>query len=352
MRVSTKIKAHARERAKALAVAVGFEEAGQKAAGGALSHTQAHKVIADIYQRATGSALDFDTWESWSAKWVAGKGAAKSRATTTKYRQIVDSFSAHLGPTAKHPIGRIQPSDIVEWRRKLLAAGRTSRTANGMVAILSLCFNGAKRIGRIDLNPANAVETLKEDHMQRDVFTPAQIGKLLANADEELRIMILFGLCTGARISDAASMTWGNLNFDRNLADWKAQKTNKRMQVPFHPMLARWADSAPRGQPSDPIMPRLAGLTAQGLSFHFGKVMEAAGIQGEKRKATGKGRTQSTLSFHSLRHSFNSAMANAGVSQELRRKLTGHSSDAMNDGYTHHELETLRTAVSAARIEV
>jgi hypothetical protein len=39
-------------------------------------------------------------------------------------------------------------------------------------------------------------------------------------------------------------------------------------------------------------------------------------------------------------------MANAGVSQEIRRKLTGHASAQMNAQYTHHELESLRAAVS------
>jgi integrase len=53
----------------------------------------------------------------------------------------------------------------------------------------------------------------------------------------------------------------------------------------------------------------------------------------------------SALSFHSLRHSFNSALANYGVSQELRMKLTGHSSAEMNTLYSHHELQTIRTAV-------
>jgi site-specific recombinase XerD len=60
-----------------------------------------------------------------------------------------------------------------------------------------------------------------------------------------------------------------------------------------------------------------------------------------------KGRTVNSLSFHSLRHSFNSAMANAGVSQELRMKLTGHADTATNTGYTHHQLEPLRKAVES-----
>ena len=44
-------------------------------------------------------------------------------------------------------------------------------------------------------------------------------------------------------------------------------------------------------------------------------------------------RTVRSLTFHSLRHSFNSAMANAGVSQEIRMKLIGHVSAEMNKGY-------------------
>jgi hypothetical protein len=39
-------------------------------------------------------------------------------------------------------------------------------------------------------------------------------------------------------------------------------------------------------------------------------------------------------------------MANAGVSQEIRMKLTGHASAEMNTIYTHHELEPLRAAIA------
>lgn len=70
---------------------------------------------------------------------------------------------------------------------------------------------------------------------------------------------------------------------------------------------------------------------------------EKAKVEGKRTQANG-GRTLSNLSFHSLRHSFNSAMANA--SPEVRQKLTGHTSAETNKVYTHHELESLRAAVS------
>jgi site-specific recombinase XerD len=40
-------------------------------------------------------------------------------------------------------------------------------------------------------------------------------------------------------------------------------------------------------------------------------------------------------------------MANAGVSQEVRMKLTGHSDTQTNKIYTHHELEPLRKAIGS-----
>jgi integrase len=59
----------------------------------------------------------------------------------------------------------------------------------------------------------------------------------------------------------------------------------------------------------------------------------------------GGSRKISRRTFHALRHSFTSALANADVAPELRMKLTGHSSEAIHRGYTHHEIAILRHAV-------
>jgi integrase len=81
----------------------------------------------------------------------------------------------------------------------------------------------------------------------------------------------------------------------------------------------------------------------------FKRIMEQAEVDaGVARLSSGiKGRSFSLRSFHSLRHSFISALANSGVSSELRRRLSGHASEEMHAVYTHQELETIRQAVSA-----
>ena len=75
--------------------------------------------------------------------------------------------------------------------------------------------------------------------------------------------------------------------------------------------------------------------------------MDAAGVSGRViREASGAGRTSVSLSFHSLRHIFNSALANAGVAQDVRQALTGHASAEMNERYTHRDTARLREAIS------
>ncbi len=90
-----------------------------------------------------------------------------------------------------------------------------------------------------------------------------------------------------------------------------------------------------------------AGAGTEGkhvLSGRFNAIMEKAGVEGKRTQASG-GRMFSSLSFHSLRHSFNSALANAGLPQEIRQKLTGHGSAEMNAIYTHQELAPLWAAI-------
>jgi len=52
------------------------------------------------------------------------------------------------------------------------------------------------------------------------------------------------------------------------------------------------------------------------------------------------------LRFHDLRHTFNTRLMEAGVMQEVRKALMGHSSgEDVNSIYTHVELPAKREAV-------
>ena len=96
----------------------------------------------------------------------------------------------------------------------------------------------------------------------------------------------------------------------------------------MHPDFATWLSGRPRGIGKAPVFPELAGKRisgGRGLSVQFRNIVEAAAINGRIVMREGKGRSTHSKTFHGLRHSFISQLANAGVAPEIRQKLAGHS---------------------------
>jgi integrase len=64
-----------------------------------------------------------------------------------------------------------------------------------------------------------------------------------------------------------------------------------------------------------------------------------------KAEESSAGRNVFARSFHSLRHTFVTALAHANVPVELRQKLAGHASEGQSLHYTHPEFAALRNAI-------
>lgn len=339
-------------RSLALKLALEWEKASKAGKAGRLVESQARKVLSEIVEQATGEAMHFHTCKDWFAEWLAGKAGATAARTILKYRQVCGDFLAHLGDRASLPVNAVSVADVRLFRDKLRKAGHSPSNVNQTVRkVLSSPFAAALRLGFIAVNPCAGVESLKDAaDTERDVFTPEQVAALLCAVAGDWRGVILAGYFTGLRLRDITELQWQSVDLKENLIRVKTGKTGKGVVIPMSPELVAWLQAQPRGIGKAPVFPALAGKSGagkSGLSMQFKRIMEAAGIRGRVlRKGEGAGRSTSSLSFHSLRHSFNSALANAGVAQEVRQKLTGHSSATMNTKYTHHEVETLRNAVA------
>ena len=162
--------------------------------------------------------------------------------------------------------------------------------------------------------------------------------------------LILCAYYTGLRLRDCSELRWNAIDWQAETITVTTRKTRKTVVVPIHPQFAAWLKRQTRGIGKAPVFPTLAGKSGSGksgLSMAFRRIMDRAQIKGRiLREANGAGRSQSSLSFHSLRHSFNAALANAGVGVEMRQELVGHSSVEMNRKYTHTEMELKRKAIA------
>jgi integrase len=320
-----------------------------------LTESQCRQVIADLYERTIGEPLHFRTARGYLLEWLEDQKPNLELRSYWRYEQTIQEFLDHLGRVKSERLLReITPKDIRSWRDALKTKGLSAPTVNGHLKVMRMPFKAAHDNGYIDLNPCtkNSVRLLKDDaeNVTKDVFTPKQIRALIEAApSEDWKGMILLGFFSGLRLRDCAELRWNNLDLEKHIITVKTRKTGKTVIIPIHPQCTAWLLNQTRGIGKAPVFPSLAGKSGSGksgLSSQFGRIMERAGIEGRLlRHGTGAGRSYSSLSFHSLRHSFNSGLANAGVGVELRQELVGHASADMNKTYLHPDVEVMREAV-------
>lgn len=342
-----------RDRRMAMKVAIEWEELAKAGRERRLTEAQTRKVCAEILERATGESLHFYSCADWLTEWLAGKRGAVSAKSMMKYEQVCSLFLKHLGERAKLTLAAIGPKDVRAFRDSLSKGGRVPSTVNQLIhKVLSVPFLQAVRVGYIPTNPCTTVELLRDEQDgNREVFSIEQVTALIHAAQGDWKGAILAAFYTGLRLRDIAEMRWEMLDLKAGFVRIKTRKTGEILMLPIHPELSNWIQSQRRGIGKAPVFPELAGKGTggrHGLSGRFKAIMESAGIKGQILRTGGgdAGRQTSSLSFHSLRHSFVSALANAGVSSELRQKLSGHADERSHANYTHHELTTLQKAIS------
>lgn len=343
-------------RAKAQKVADELERLAAKARQGKLTADRARDCVSEIFEIVSGQALRFYSVESWLADWLENKAASKSKATMSSYRVAVSGFLAHLGTRAGINIELLTSHDFSTYRDALVRSKKSPQTANSYVKMLRIPFNLARKQGLIASNPAEAVDSLPSDAAERDTFTAEQVSRIIETAKSEGLTdwvgVTLFGFYTGQRLSDIANLRWENVELAASQPHVRLtqRKTRRGVVIPLSADLAAWLLDRPgNDDPRAFLFPTLAGRGTggdYGLSARFSGIMEKAGFTEQLARGKKGGRKLAALSFHSLRHTFNSIMANEGIAAEIRQKLTGHASEEVHRRYTHHELGTLQKAVN------
>jgi integrase len=342
-------------KSKALEMARGLEKAAREAKLGSLTEARTRALLGEILQGVSGQLLRVFSVREWLDQFVKQKRKAKAEKTAARHEQMMNEFVEFLGRRADQNIAAITLKEIVGFRDHRHSLGLTPATCNLDVTVLSVAFNAALKQGLIPVNPCAGVEALKDKGQHRkDTFTIEQIKALLKVAEGDWKGLILVAFYTGQRLGDCANLRWRNIDLvsEMKTIRFQQEKSGEELVSIIHPELEDYLLSLPAPKSDDDFLFPAVGQQAQRnvspLSKTFRKLMSQASVQNRKVREAGKGaaRTVYGLSFHSLRHSFSSILANAGVSEEMRMALTGHKSRDVHQRYTHHELERMRAAVS------
>lgn len=231
------------------------------------------------------------------------------------------------------PVLRLTKSLAEEFRsaRKALNPAIKDATINRDLSVLRHILYWAVDEQLLPHNPLARLKMARERRTRRQVMSVVEELMLLGVAKDHLRTMIVVALDTGMRRGEITSQRWEDIDFSRKLVSVTRSKT-------------------PEGEAREiPMTERLHQLLlgrreAKGLIIDY-KGQPVRNVKRSWQTAL-KNAHLRHIRFHDLRHTFNTRLMEAGVLQEIRMALMGHSSGSkVHSIYTHIELPAKRKAI-------
>ena len=258
----------------------------------------------------------------------------------------------------------------------------SATTYNNHVCALREVFRTLAEKAGVTHDPWAGVCLRSDDSVSRRELTLDEVERLYAAASKEgsqWKLLVMVGIYTGLRLGDCCRLSWECVNLERQVIQVIPEKTKKHMHgkpvtIPIHPSLMaelamvrergtgnrrRQGCGGQDGERADEgretsetgcfVNAAIAELyltrkwmVAEGLRriFKMANITMSVRLEGRSRKSV-------VASFHSLRHTFVSLSANAGVPLPVVQSIVGHCSTAMTRHYYHENEDVLRQAVEA-----
>ena len=202
--------------------------------------------------------------------------------------------------------------------------------------------------------------------VRRIAFTREQEEQIQAVLDDpkyrilnknEIKVVFYTGMFTGQRLKDCALLQWQNVDLEHQRILVKQFKTGKEVSIPIAPALFQVLLEAKERKVDAYVNPNVAARYKQtdkrgkcigdGLVnidvmrvIRWIGVETSVAVEGRKKKTT-------VLGFHSLRHSFASFCAEAGVPKAVVVSILGANSEIVDQFYTHVGEDAQRAAIEA-----
>jgi integrase len=217
------------------------------------------------------------------------------------------------------------------WRRG--QAELAPKTANDYLEAARCFFNWLIKNGRVQVNPLTSVEKVRtggRETRQRRAFNDEEMKALLSAAGERKSIYLM-AVHTGLRRSELAALTWGDVHLDAVTPFVQVRasttKNGKPAAMRLHPEVVT-ALGGIKGevQPGEPVFKRFPRIE------RFCRDLKKAVVP--YQDASGQ-----FADFHSLRKTFCTNLAKAGVPSRVAMTLMRHSDRRLTDKiYTDENL--------------
>ena len=278
-------------------------------------------------------------YESWYRDYVKPNNSLSEQKTK---KSIYDK---HLRPFfGKMPIDEISARDVERFKKEVLEKGLKPKTLNNLLTVLSKSLKTAFEWELISSMPP--IRLVKVPQQERRHLTQNEVDKLInATGDSMERAMVLTALRTGMRLGELCALEWKDIDwFNRHIVVQRSYvrkqvKSTKSNKIRYIPMTSDLYDCLSNlGKKHNAIFYSRDGGYMQ--KWKAQEVLERQCERAGVERAT----------WHILRHTFASLLAQYGESMFSIQRLMGHSTIMMTERYAHFGTGRLHSVVEVLAI--
>jgi integrase len=260
------------------------------------------------------------------------------KPSTIAYQRSV-VYPTLVGAFGRVRLTNITRDSVLKHRASRIKAGRAIRTANGDVQQMKTMLDYAIRQGWLKDNAAAGIPQLKEQKREKRWLRTEEIEEVLSvSRGSHLYGLILAGLHTGMRKSELFGLTWGDVNFEQGYIRVLTPKNYTYRYVDLTAALradlveAR-AMHEKLGLTHGHVFTYMSRPITHGVKHGLDRVCQIAGVE--------------PFGLHTLRHTFASHLAMAGVPQQIIQMILGHEDPRSTEKYIHLSPDSYRNASAA-----
>jgi len=281
--------------------------------------------------------------------WYLDIEEIKGKASYRQMKYRIKLLNEEIGNKI---VSNIIPIDLQNHREKRRKKGVALATIDDEVNQAKMIINKAfenRMISGDTLQSFKAVKNLlkKNANARDEIFSREQFDSLFNHAPQYLKEIMATAFYTGMRKGEILNLTWDKIDLNKRRIRLKAidTKTGEPRTCPICKELyeiftekAKKRDHIQEAGTDNHVFLYNGNPIKDDIKTAFKATCKSAKVPYGRKIKSG-------LTFHDLRHSFNTYMRKAGVDKEVIKAMTGHNTDSMFTRYNKIDRDDIDLAV-------
>ena len=297
----------------------------------------------------TATSID-EVWTLYT-DWLKTSGRELTKQSLANRAVSVRRFAkwTHEHYPAAASLERVDRAAATAFATYLASTGAKGKTRQNIIGDLTVVWGALKRTRDGLNNPWPMVRPEANDSERGKPFTREQEAELLKAAKaagKGWHLACQIARYTGLRYSSVARLKWDEVDLGAGVLRHTPPKTKRHNIAVVIPLAKILLDELKAARAEDPKATHVLPLHEK--AYQYRKLKSGPGAFVELLKVAKVDDNQYT--FHSWRHTFRTRLSEAGVADDLAKRLGGWTEDATAARYDHAErVEELRAAVEKAK---